>query len=297
MKTFSVFTHPAPENLVSPSLSSILSGREGGRRPGEDALRFRCRTVSSLVVLLAFALALFTASPCLAATSSMNVAVAFEAANKLYEQGKFADAAAAYEQLTESGTTAPALYFNLGNALFKAGQTGSAIAAYRQAQHLTPRDPDLRANLQFARDKVQGPTYHGTAWERWLSKLSLNEWTVAAAVAVWATFLLLAARFLWPKSAPSLRGWTILGGITAVVLCSLLGCAFAHREAVAIAVVTQQDTTVRTGPFDESPGVFTANNGAELRVLDTKDGWLQVTAGQRRIGWVKSDTVALPDRS
>ena len=76
----------------------------------------------------------------------------FDTANKLYEEGKFAEAAAAYESLVQSRQVSAALYFNLGNAWFKSGQIGRAIAAYRQAEQMTPRDPDLRANLQFARE-------------------------------------------------------------------------------------------------------------------------------------------------
>ena len=85
-------------------------------------------------------------------------AAAFDAANKLYEQGKPAEAAQAFERLAQAGQTSGPLYFNLGNACFKAGQIGRAIAAYRQAELLAPRDPDARANLQFARKQVEGPT-------------------------------------------------------------------------------------------------------------------------------------------
>jgi len=56
-------------------------------------------------------------------------------------------------------------------------------------------------------------------------------------------------------------------------------------------IVAARETTVRNGPFDESPSAFTANDGAELRLLDRKDDWLQVTDGTRRIGWVKRDAV------
>src|SRR5689334_17765004 len=96
---------------------------------------------------------------------------AFDAANKLYEQGKYAEGAGAYEKILQTGTASPALYFNLGNAFFKSGQIGRAIIAYRQAQRLTPRDPDVRANLQFARNQVQGPTLAASRWERWLGAL------------------------------------------------------------------------------------------------------------------------------
>jgi tetratricopeptide (TPR) repeat protein len=252
---------------------------------------------SSAQLLLALVLALSAMGICFAANISADVGSQFDAANKLYEQGTFANAASAYESLVQSGTTSPALYFNYGNALFKSGHTGRAIAAYRQAEQLTPRDPDLLANLQFARNNVQGATFRGSTWERWLAKLSLNEWTLTAAAAVWLLLLLLAVRQIWPKSAPALRGWTAISALAAIVFCSLLGCVIAHRQSVRIAVVTQPDATIRTGPFEESPGVFTAKDGAELRVLDSKDGWLQVTAGERRIGWVKRESVSLPDKA
>ena len=39
------------------------------------------------------------------------------------------------------------------------------------------------------------------------------------------------------------------------------------------------------------------HDGAELRVLDRKDDWLQVSDGARRIGWVKRSEVATVNRS
>src|SRR4051812_44427531 len=53
-------------------------------------------------------------------------AAAFDNANRLYEQGKFGDAAAAFEKLVQSGHVSEAIYYNWGNALFKAGNLGRA---------------------------------------------------------------------------------------------------------------------------------------------------------------------------
>ena len=52
--------------------------------------------------------------------------------------------------LIQAGSISTPIYFNLGNAWFKAGEAGRAILAFRQAEKLSPRDPDVRANLQFA---------------------------------------------------------------------------------------------------------------------------------------------------
>ena len=247
-------------------------------------------------VLLAFLLAL---PSCMGAENSANaeISLAFDAANKLYAQGKFAEAAGAYEKLAQSGTVSPALYFNLGNACFKASQLGRAIAAYRHAERLTPRDPDIGANLQFARNQVQGPTLRPGRWERWLGSLNLNEWTGLSAIALWLTFGLLTLRALRPALARSLRTWIFVAGAGSALLMACLTLAWTGQSHHRTAIVTTKEATVRNGPLDESPSSFTANDGAELRVLDHKDDWLQVTDGTRRVGWVKRDSALVSPSS
>ena len=221
----------------------------------------------------------------------------FDAANKLYGSGKFEDAANAYDQLIQAGRVSPALYFNLGNACFKSGQLGRAIAAYRQAGQLAPRDPDVRANLQFAKNQVQGPTLRVRIWQRGLGTLSLNEWTALATGACWLTFGLLIARQIRPSLAGSLRVWTWLAGTATLALAGCLLFAFTQNPTRQTAIVATTEATVRNGPFDESPATFTAHDGAELRVLDHKNDLLQVTDGTRRVGWVKRDAMIYDPKS
>lgn len=223
------------------------------------------------------------------AVTATNAETDFDSANRLYEQGRFADAAATYEKLIQTGKVAPALYFNLGNAFFKSGQIGRAVAAYRQAEQLTPRDPDVRANLSFAQKQVQGPTLQMRFWQRAFSTLTENEWSAILAFALWLTFGLLIARQIKPSLAGSLRAWIWFASATTLALGACLLLAITYNPTRQTAIVIASETTVRNGPFDESPASFTAHNGAELRVLDNKNDWLQVTDGSRRIGWVKRD--------
>ena len=218
---------------------------------------------------------------------------AFESANKLYEEGKFAEAAAAYQKLAQSGQVSAALYFNLGNALFKSSQNGRAIAAYRQAEQLNPRDPDLRANLQFARNQTQGPTLSPSRWQRWLGRLTLNEWTLLAAGAIWLLLLLLAFLQWRPALKPALRTYVLCLAALAVLLSVCVASTFNQTRLTRTAIVITRDATVRFGPLAESPAAFTVNDGAELRVLDQKDDWLQVSTGPRRIGWIRRDHTIL----
>jgi hypothetical protein len=209
-------------------------------------------------------------------------AAAFDSANKLYEEGKFAEAAAAYETMTKAGQASAALYFNLGNAFFKSGQIG--------------RDPDLRANLQFARNQMPSPTLSPTRWQRWLGRLTLNEWTVLAAGAVWIWLLLLAVLQWRPALRPPLRAYVLSIAILAVLLCSCAAAALRETRFTRTAIVITRDTAVRYTPLPESATAFTVQDGAELLVLDQKDEWFQVNAGPRRTGWLRRDQVVVAGR-
>jgi tetratricopeptide (TPR) repeat protein len=217
----------------------------------------------------------------------------FDAANRFYEEGKFAEAAAAYEKLAPRGGSYAALDFNLGNACFKSGQIGRAIAAYRRAAQITPRDPDVRANLQFARNQVQGPTLAPSRWQRWLGRLTLNEWTVLAAGAAWLLLLLLAAQAWWPALQPTLKGYEFTLTVVTALLCSCLAAAWYQDRVIRIAIVFTGEAVVRHGPLAESQAAFTTHDGAELRVIDQKEDWLEVSAGERKIGWLRRDQVLL----
>jgi tetratricopeptide (TPR) repeat protein len=245
-----------------------------------------------LHILLAAAAAwIFTGS-----AMATDISAEFNAANKLYAEGKFADAATTYEKILLSRAAAPALYFNYGNAEFKSGNFGRAIAAYRQAAQLTPRDAEVRANLEFARNQVQGPTLRESRWSRtagWLGLLTLNEWTGLAVVAFWLMLALLVVTQIRPALKLTLRGFVFGAVFVTLLSCACLGVDAAIHFSRQTAVVVAPDVTARSGPFDEAQSVFTAHNGAELAVLDHRDNWLQVTDGSGRIGWLQRQQVEI----
>jgi len=249
--------------------------------------------------LLCFTALLLLALP---AARSADVSAAFDAANKLYEQGKFTEAAAAYEQLQPSATRSETLWFNLGNAWFKSGHLGRAIAAYRQAEQLTPRDPEVRFNLNFARKKASGSdSTAGPSWRRALGSLTLNEWSVLASAASWLWFVLLALREWRPALRQALSGYTATTGASVMLLIGCVAVAADLRFNTISAVVTSPEAIVRSGPLDEAKVLHQFRDGTELTVLDQKDlgagdqkqVWLQVRDGANHSGWLKSDQVAV----
>jgi tetratricopeptide (TPR) repeat protein len=210
----------------------------------------------------------------------------FSAANRLYARGKFPDAADAYEKILASGATSPNLLFNYGNAEFKLGNLGRAVAAFRRAELLAPRDPEIRANLAFVRNQVQGATVRESFWQSWPGNLSLNEWTVFAATAFWLTFILLAAKQIRPALAVKLKSAAWIFAALTVFSGTILGVQAAGHFSRQTAVVISAEATARSGPFDDAQSAFTARDGAELSALDHRDGWVQVVDGAGKSGWL-----------
>ena len=238
----------------------------------------------------------------IALTAEVDSSAAFDGANKLYEQGKFAEAAAAYQKLVPSTPRSATLFFNLGNAWFKAGQIGRAIAAYRQAEAIAPRDPSVSFNLQFARKKVSGsePAL-SSIWNRALVALTLNEWTVLASVSIWLWLGLLAIREVRPALKNALSGYTASAGIATLLIAACVAAAAKVHFNTNSAVVAVSEAIVRSGPLEEARVLHQLRDGTELTVLDQKDlvvggqtqTWLQVSDAANRTGWLKSDQVVV----
>jgi hypothetical protein len=214
----------------------------------------------------------------------------FDEANRLYEQGKFAEAAAAYEKIASAGAATANVWFNLGNANYKSGQLGRSIAAYRMAERLQPRDDALRANLQFVRGKVYADERtHVPRWKTTVRLATLHEWTVLTVGLLWAFFSVLAcgefAGRRYTKAIVTLLVLFLIAGTGTVMAWSDL------REAEA--VVAAREATVRFGPLEESQSAFQLRDGAELSVLSAKNEWLEIRDPERRSGWIRRDEVVL----
>jgi tetratricopeptide (TPR) repeat protein len=276
-------TSQALASLI-PKVKTALAALQKIPAAGEVAGKGVLQSVGVVLLLMAGA----------AGARAESVSDTFLQANKFYEQGKYGQSAAIYEELLRGGHVSPAIYFNAGNAWFKAGQIGRALYDYRRAEELAPRDPDIRANLGIARAKAgAGNTaLPGTRWTRWIARLTLNEWACCASAAVGLFFLVLAARQLSPLFGKSSGG---LAGFLAVVtiwLLICLGLSINQRLLEKSSIVIVPEAVARRGPLEESQSAFTAHDGTEMTVLGRDGDWLQVSDASRQIGWLPQKDVA-----
>ena len=112
-------------------------------------------------------------------------------------------------------------------------------------------------------------------------------------VLFWALFGLLALRQFKPALAPKLQSVTRLAAALAIFSGAILGLQAANHFSSSVAVVAVPDATARSGPFDEAQNVFSSRDGAELKVLDRHDDWVQVANNAGKIGWFSQKQVAV----
>ncbi len=90
------------------------------------------------------------------ASAAQNFALSH--ANQLCQEGKFDDAAKAYEDILAQGLENASLYYNLGYSYYKLGEIGKAALNFERSKRLNPSDDDVNFNLEqiyAATDKME----------------------------------------------------------------------------------------------------------------------------------------------
>ena len=221
-------------------------------------------------------------------------------ANAQYERGEFADAAQQYEALIDSGYEDAVLYYNLGNAYFKMGELGRSVLNYLRAEELSPRDADIRANLEFARARTVDRVESGgeslfasvsNVARRWatvgeMGVISLLLWIVSA--------IAIGTLIVWrvvPRRAAVRNGAVVASAATLLSFLLLLSMLYANPNGDS-AVVVASTVDVVSGPGTQYELEFPLHSGAQVRLVDSRQGWVRIALpGDDLQGWVPSDAV------
>jgi tetratricopeptide (TPR) repeat protein len=217
-------------------------------------------------------------------------AAAMEDANASFNAGDFSKAAIAYESLiAKNGATASTLY-NLGNSRFRLKEYGPAILAYERASLLSPRDPDVRANLKLARQAAASYDESETHpwWQSVLLALSLHEWSWVVIIGAMLPALATLAWGLAGFSRPWLKRSAIAALVVGILVGSLGSFALWHRrDERNLAIITAAEPTLRLSPFPEAASAGSPGTGRIVRLGDRSNGWVHVSvSGSTLSGWL-----------
>src|SRR4051795_11757223 len=148
----------------------------------------------------------------------------FAKANEEYAQGHFKEAITGYEALVRAGQLNANLFYDLGNAYFRTRDFGRAILNYERALALDQHHPEATANLQIARDESRALELQPTKLERYLQFANINQYSIAASVALWLGIFGIVALIFARRRSTAL----ILLSILCLLVCAVAVWRFTH---------------------------------------------------------------------
>ena len=212
----------------------------------------------------------------------------FAKANQEYAQGHFKEAIAGYEALVHGGQWNANLFYDLGNAYFRTRDFGRAILNYERALALDQHHPEATANLQIARDESRALELQPTRLERYLQFASINQYSIAAAVALWLGIFGIVALIFARRRSAALMSLSILCLLVCAVAVWAIHTLDNSSKGRALAIVTGNDVQARLATADTANSVLALPAGSEIKILSTRGDWMYAALPNDLRGWIQT---------
>jgi tetratricopeptide (TPR) repeat protein len=223
----------------------------------------------------------------------------FQKANDAYNQKKYADAIALYEDLAKQGYKDAIVYYNLGNAYFKCDMLAKAILNYERALRLDPANEDIKHNITFVNqqtiDKIDIlPKPFFKLWfHSAIDLFSVKTWSILSILLVVIACICLVLMIL-----PSFPRWRLFLFITAciTVVLAVLSIVFGNLQKNNInredeAIIMNKIVTVKSTPDVSGTNLFTVHEGIKVHITDKAGNWIEVRFTDGNKGWILKDVV------
>jgi tetratricopeptide (TPR) repeat protein len=210
----------------------------------------------------------------------------FAKANQEYAQGHFKEAISGYEAFVRSGQWSANLFYDLGNAYFRTGDFGHAILNYERALALERHHPEATANLQIARDEARALEMQQSVPERYLRFASVNQYSIAAAVAFWlGVFCIVRLLFARRRSAGTIILSVFLLFVFATGTFAIYELDHGSKGR-GLAIVTDKEVQARLATADTANSVLALPPGSEVKILSTRGDWVYAALPNSLRGWI-----------
>lgn len=228
------------------------------------------------------------------ATSQQTAQQSFEAANAAYQNGDYASAIEAYNNILASGKHSATLYFNLANAHAQQQELGYAILFYEKACRLNPHFEAAKANKAIIenrlKDNITPIPQIGlvTWWQNTYHFMSPIGWFVCAMLFSLMAIVTIGIWLIHPNRSTKRRAF---GGTFVVLIISLLTLGLGYGRHLSIygqqdAVIVAKQTDLKNGADADSQTAQTLHEGVVVKRVDQIGDWEKVRLANGEEGWI-----------
>ncbi len=220
--------------------------------------------------------------------------------NRAFLAGDYDTAIKLYEQ---AGVENSAVFYNTGNAWLLKGQTGEAILYYRRALRLTPRDRDIRHNLEQARslrerklERKYNPEKPGFLSAPY-RLLTINE-LAAGSLALLTLFGVMLVFHLnrakpKPSASAGMKPALTITGALCLLLLLFTGIKTYHHIEDKNGVIIDSEVSAFSEPSVNSPEVLKIHDGDEVIIAGTENGFFKIILPTGWTGWVPATSLGI----
>lgn len=217
--------------------------------------------------------------------------------NKFYENKEFDSAVVYYEQALNQGVSSSQLYYNLGNAYYRIDKKGKAILNYERAYKLDPSDPDIEANLKFARmnitDKIPEP--ERSVLEVFLDYLhdmiSLKHQLILIIVLLFIISICFSFSLFIRGNR---RLWFVYSAILSLLILATLslsaGIKIYKLEETEHGIILEEKVDAKNAP-DGGKTLFSVHEGTKFQIMKREKDWYYISLSNGVSGWIKNSSL------
>jgi len=222
----------------------------------------------------------------------------YQTANDAMLNEDFSSAIDLYESILDQSKEHPDLYYNLGSAYYRTDKIGQAIWAFEKGLQLSPRDKDLKFNLELAntrvRDRIEMPeTILILEQYRALKKSA----TLMDVLLVAASILMVAALVYFLKKYNQWRSIWLTRLIISLFLLSLAVHLVALDKYYELSnksemIIVESEVSIFSAPFDRKEStIFRLHEGVKAEITQDQQDWLEIELIDGKKGWIQSEKV------
>jgi hypothetical protein len=227
----------------------------------------------------------------------------FQAANRLFQEQKFAEAYSQYEAEYKNGQNFAALLYNWGLAAYKLDKKGFAIAAWRRALFLDPELSRAHEALAFAaselpRNPFSSESSFGSSIRRHILERADADKFLGVTWILFITSGFILIRYFGERKTAlreekPLPQLPHIGSLLAVLFTASVVLTTAKIITLyeTRATVTADRTALRTGPSGDDNVIVDLVVGMDVVVKQVQETWAQVVISADVSGWVPTEAI------